>query len=70
MTNTYPLQMRKLTKPVVFLSVLMAMNSGLLAKEIAGKTIITRGIVQAGQTVYLASSVFLNVVHRFTERMW
>ena len=51
MTNTYPLQMRKLTKPVVFLSVLMAMNSGLLAKEIAGKTIITRGIVQATDSI-------------------
>jgi hypothetical protein len=39
--------MRTLTKSVVFLSVLMAMNSELFAKEIAGKTIITRGVVQA-----------------------
>jgi hypothetical protein len=47
MTRTYPLHMRTLTKSVVFLSVLMAMNSELFAKEIAGKTIITRGVVQA-----------------------
>jgi hypothetical protein len=47
MTKTYPLHMQTLTKSVVFLSVLMAMNSELFAKEIAGKTIITRGVVQA-----------------------
>ena len=51
MTKTYPMQMRKLTKPAIFLSMFMAMNSGLLAKEIAGKTIITRGVVQATDSI-------------------
>jgi hypothetical protein len=51
MTNPYPLHMSKLAKPVLFLSMLMVMNSELLAKEIAGKTIITKGVVQATDSI-------------------
>jgi hypothetical protein len=51
MTNHYPLHMSKLAKPVLFLSMLMVMNSELLAKEIAGKTIITKGVVQATDSI-------------------
>ena len=47
MVNTYPEQMRRITRPVVLLIMLMTMNSGILAKELAGKTIITKGLVQA-----------------------
>ena len=50
MTNL-PLHMLKIAKPVLFLSMLMAMNNELLAKEIAGKTIITKGIVQATDSI-------------------
>jgi hypothetical protein len=51
MTNPYPLHMSKLAKSVLFLSMLMVMNSELLAKEIAGKTIITKGVVQATDSI-------------------
>lgn len=47
MINTYPEQMRRITRPVILLIMLMTMNSGILAKELAGKTIITKGLVQA-----------------------